>query len=163
MEVKKKRGRPRKKPKPAIPTPQDSVEWTPPVLDASTEVEVSPEAPKQDPAQLKIEAEGLLRGAFEVPATLLSDRRIALMDDEVEALAPSFTPIYEKYIRPTFGEKAELMAFALVFTSIAAKKIPMAIEAIQRKKKDGIEQRNKNRHYPGPERDRQELRNGETS
>lgn len=90
------------------------------------------------------ESKLFLKGAFEIPAGLLNDRRLALMEDELEAIAPSWKKIYDKHIKPQFGENAELYIFAIGMAGIVGKRIPFVAEDI-RKLKDG---RKSKQFYP---------------
>lgn len=100
------------------------------------------------------ESRAFIKGAFEIPAGILNDRRIALMSDEVEAIAPSWKPIYDKYIKPAFGEKAELYIFAFCMAGIVGKRIPYFQEDI-RKIKNGSKPSQQYPSYSSEERNGQ--------
>lgn len=101
--------------------------------------EVKTDAPKIVVQEnIKEEAEAILSGAFEMGAALMSIPEFALSIEEKLAATPSFIPIYLKYIKPSFGDNADLLAFGLVMLGITGKRIPMVQKKLAEKKKTAI-------------------------
>lgn len=108
-------------------------------------VETSKPESKPEPQKIvvqeniKEEAEAILAGTFEMGAALMSIPEFALSLEEKLAATPSFIPIYLKYIKPSFGDNADLLAFGLVMLGITGKRIPMVQKKLAEKKKTAIQ------------------------
>ncbi len=68
------------------------------------------------------EAKAFIQGPFEIAAALTKYKDFKLFSEELEAITPSFKLVYDKRIKPSLGENADIYAFAVVFAGIAAKK-----------------------------------------
>lgn len=102
--------------------------------------EVKPEAPKVVVQEnIKEEAEAILSGAFEMGSALMSIPEFALTIEEKLAATPSFIPIYLKYIKPKFGDNADLFAFGMVMMGVVGKRVPMVQKKLAEKKKTAIQ------------------------
>lgn len=133
---------------------KNQLEGTAPNLDSFKEmpseaftplVETSKPESKPEPQKIvvqeniKEEAEAILAGTFEMGAALMSIPEFALSLEEKLAATPSFIPIYLKYIKPSFGDNADLLAFGLVMLGITGKRIPMVQKKLAEKKKTAIQ------------------------
>lgn len=102
--------------------------------------EVKTDAPKIVVQEnIKEEAEAILSGAFEMGSALMSIPEFALTIEEKLAATPSFIPIYLKYIKPSFGDNADLLAFGLVMMGVVGKRVPMVQKKLADKKKSAIQ------------------------
>ena len=88
---------------------------------------------------IKEEAEAILSGAFEMGSALMSIPEFALTIEEKLAATPSFIPIYLKYIKPKFGDNADLFAFGMVMMGVVGKRVPMVQKKLAEKKKSAIQ------------------------
>lgn len=88
---------------------------------------------------IKEEAEAILSGCFEMGAALMSIPEFALSIEEKLSATPSFIPIYLKYIKPSFGDNADLFAFGLVMMGVVGKRVPMVQRKLAEKKKSAIQ------------------------
>ena len=87
-------------------------------------------------ADLNIEEEaaGVLAGCFELGAIVTDVPAFALTLEEKLAATPSFIPIYQKYIKPSFGDHTDLVVFAMVMSGIVAKRVPMVTAKFKKEK-----------------------------
>lgn len=113
----------------------DSVEFNP--LDFITldkpDEEKKPEEKKPD-LNIEEEAAGVLAGCFELGAIVTDVPAFALTLEEKLASTPSFIPIYQKYIKPSFGDHTDLVVFAMVMSGIVAKRVPMVTAKFKKEK-----------------------------
>lgn len=68
------------------------------------------------------EAKAFIETPFQMGAMLLSEPRLALYPEELEAIMPSWKVVFDKRIAPNMGENADLYMFATVMLGITAKK-----------------------------------------
>lgn len=74
------------------------------------------------------EARAFLEAPFSIVAGFTGIPKLALYPTQLDALAPSFKPIYDKYIIPSLGENAMLYAFGLALSGVVAEKVMIFAE-----------------------------------
>jgi len=69
------------------------------------------------------ESRAFLQAPFSVIAGLSGIPKLDLYPTQLDALAPTFKPIYDKYIVPKLGENAEFIAFGVVLSGVVFEKV----------------------------------------